>query len=355
MPKQQTLTLPKNQAPAEEPAEPGRQVGGGSTYGTGNDDMIARRNVIADGVDAARDGDLVDIEDDGESAEARRIRTDPENEGLSDADIAARVSAQNRGEGGDNEKKPPDDTQADDGDDEASAQTHTRSGDHPDLTRPITRKVNGKDVTHTLEDWLTIAQKVESGDEHLRAAGEAVRNAAELALSGNADEPAEDEKEKARALARAIQMGTEDEATQAVLYLYKPRPSATPDVKVIVKQELSARDAVKAKAEFEQENQDLFADEKLTALVFEEDKKLHAANPDMPYTERWQKAAGNVRDWAKGSGLLKSSKAARKAQVTTVRTAAGRQQPVDDQEPSDAPSDVIAEMAAKRGQTATAH
>lgn len=303
MPK--TLTLPGK----GEKHDSGNRANEGSSgaVGTENKEKLDRINAIADGADSLREAELSDIQDDG-SVVPRETSTVQTEEPTDDT--------------------PPDDTQV------------------FEPPKKFKLKVGGKDIELTEEEVIARAQKVENADEYLRTASQSVKTAATLALSEQ-DEPVKVDR---KALVRAIQMGTEDEAEQALSQLFETlQPPKTPDVAEVVDSRLAAREA---KAKFDEDYKDLLADPVLSKLVRDKDAELYEADKSLPYSERWRKAGDEVRTWAKSQGIksVTSDKAARKALSTTVPTASGRHVQVQEEEESDAPQDVIAKMAKNRGQ-----
>lgn len=274
----------------------------GATFGTGNDDKIKRLEAIADAADGAREGEFTDID------EVPRETTEEPVEASEDA--------------------PPDDTQA------------------VETPKKYKIPVNGEMREFTEDQLIAAASKVTSADEYLRISKESVKTAAELALSPQ-DEQAPEETDF-RALARALQMGTEEEAEQALRKLTKPKLSKTPDVSQLVRSELTLRDA---KAKFDEDFKDVLTDPYLAELVAKKDKDLYEADPNTPYDTRWRKAGEEIRTWAKGFKNVSSlDKATRKAQVAPVPSASGRQVTTDADEGEDRPENVIAEMARARKQ-----
>lgn len=262
--------------------------------GSGNADALARRNAIADAADDIRKDEMVEVGDE------LHLQTDT----------------------------PPDDLQV---------------SEEP---KKFKLKVGGKDVEMTESEVIARAQKVENADEYLRSASQSVKTAATLALSSDEQEPEETD---FRALAKALQMGTEEEAEQALRKLTeRAKPSKTQDVSQLVRSELTLRDE---KAKFDEDFKDVLTDPYLAKLVTEKDKEFFEADPNLPYNQRWRKAGEEVRTWAKGfKGVSSLDKAARKASVAPVPTAAGRQQVVEEDDAEDSPESVIANMAKARKQ-----
>jgi hypothetical protein len=265
-----------------------------------NNERLNRRNMIADSADEFRSGDMDDI--DG----GRPVNDDRDDE--------------------------------DDG-------TVTQHAEDTNLLHKI--KVNGKELQLSYEELVQRAQKVESADEYLRHASESVKNATKLALSTQ-DEPKQMDDDDL-ALARAIQMGSEDEAVQAIRKI-KSRPSeVTPDaVARVVDERLSFQRAAEW---FNNEYKELLTDPNLKKLVLDRDAELAQLEPQTAYMDRLRRVGDEIRGWnGQRAGTPKVDKAARKAQVASVPSGAARQNTGANEESDDSPESVIALMAKSRGQ-----
>lgn len=210
-------------------------------------------------------------------------------------------------------------------------------------------KVNGKELWLTDDEIMARAQKVESADEYLKSASEAVRQAAQLSLPAPADEPEADEVDVV-ALARALQMGTEEEAAEAVRALLK-RPSLTPDdVDRRVNQRLSTNEIL---ANARAKHAETLEHPVLAGVFQDRLNALKASAPNTGIEEAFAQIDAEMREqfapmYAKPKTTL--TKAERKAQMSSVPSAAGRQSAPEDDEPDDSPEAVIAAMAKGRGQ-----
>jgi len=265
-----------------------------------NNERLNRRNMIADSADEFRSGDMDDI--DG----GRPVNDDRDDE--------------------------------DDG-------TVTQQAEDTNLLHKV--KVNGKELQLSYEELVQRAQKVESADEYLRHASESVKNATKLALSTQ-DEPKQMDDDDL-ALARAIQMGSEDEAVQAIRKI-KSRPSeVTPDaVARVVDERLSFQRAAEW---FNNEYKELLTDPNLKKLVLDRDAELAQLEPQTAYMDRLRRVGDEIRGWnGQRAGTPKVDKAARKAQVASVPSGAARQNTGANEESDDSPESVIALMAKSRGQ-----
>ena len=332
------------------PAEDGGDLGGDDSssgsgaIGTGNDARIALLNAIGDSADGLRAEDLADINDDGSTSEFQVQRPDGEIEDLAEP--------------------PPKDTLKPD----------PVEPEGIDTAQMITRKVNGKMVSKSLEEWLVDAQKVNAADEYLQ---DAARIRKELKIEPEAqpqkseqpqvtpDQLAAQRREELRQRVRAIQMGTEDEAIAAMEALQNMNRTPTlsvEDVGRVADERLKFNTAIN---EFNKEYSDLVSNPQLHQMVLKADAELIAKGDKRPYGERYKEVGDAVRAWR--DDLIQSVAPAAKADVpdnvTTLdqrraAKAAAPQVPksaskvatpkAEDNDDEDA-SSVIAAMAKARG------
>ena len=162
--------------------------------------------------------------------------------------------------------------------------------------------------------------------------------------------------EDRRALVRAIQMGTEDEAMEAIEKL-QARPSVSADdVARTVDERLTFNDAV---SRFQKDYKDLADDPVLLNIVLQRDKELIAQGDKRSYWERYEDIGNSVRTWKEG--LTKaatpepekpvSDKQARKASASAVPQGAGTKAPaaVQDEDREETSAEIISKMAKSRG------
>jgi hypothetical protein len=325
----------------------GNLPSGGDAIGTGNDARIALLNAIGDQYDNIRAEDLADINDDGtttqfvapslneEDEEARAAREETETE-------AARLAAAN------------------------AAETQP-------TTQMITRKINGKDVTLPLEEWLVRAQKVESADEYLQ---DAARQRKELQRNEQTPEPvvpqgpsteelATQRLAEMRTLARAIQMGTEEEAVAALAKLQtanQPPTLTVEDVNRVTDERLRFNTAINW---FAGEYKDLVSNPELNSMVIAREATLVRQGDRRPYAERYKAVGDEVRTWRDNLiasatpvtttetttpvSSLDAKRAAKAATPKAPTSASTKAVPVQQDEEEDSPSAVIAAMAKARG------
>jgi len=284
----------------------------GETVGNLNEQMLNRRNQIASNYDEQRASDLQDLDGDPVASDF----------GLSEE----------RPDHSDEDSDGP-------GDDRVDAEP-----------KRWKIKVNGREMELTEAELIARAQKVESADQYLKSSIEAAkqsRKAVDLPVQDDPQKVDEDD----LALVRALQMGSEDEAVQAIRKLRaKPSGPAPDALAQVVDERLSFRQAADW---FTKEYNDLLEDPFLKKLVYERDSELASLDPALPYLDRLKAVGEEIREWKGkfgGSAAPKvATKAARKAQVANVPSAAGRQH-VTEEEPDDDPVSVIAQMAKTRGQ-----
>ncbi len=270
--------------------------------GTGNDARIDRFEAIADNADAARAEDFDDLD------------------AMQANDIAV------------------EDVQGYDGsiEDDAAA------------PRMLTLKINGREVQMTEAEVIARAQKVAAADEYLKSAAAVHRTAQQMAPSPQRDEPQQADFDPL-ALARAIQMGTEEEAAAAIEALR--RPSVTPDdVERRVEAKLTFREK---QAQVEGRHATILNHSVLGNVFRQRLHALAAESPDLSLEEGYGQVAESMkRDFAPmlEEAPKPQTKADRKALMSTIPSAAGRQQSADADEGDDNPEAVIASMAKARHQ-----
>jgi hypothetical protein len=305
----------------------------GEATGNGNDARLKILQQINDQNDVAlaESGDLVDVNDDGTTSAFTKEET------LTDEEVTAKELQR--------------------AEDEANLTPEPEK--HPEEPKHKI-KVNGKELELTTDELVQRAQKVESADTYLKEATQKLRdaeaNAAKPALPSIEDVMAEAGEER-RALVRAIQMGTEEEAMAAIEKLQSRTPSVSADdVARTVDERLTFNDAV---SRFQTEYKDLAEDQVLLNIVLQRDKELIAQGDKRSYWERYEDIGNSVRDWK--DKLTKpattetqkpvSDKQTRKASASAVPQGAGTKAPaaVNDEDKEESVGDVISAMAKARG------
>jgi len=313
----------------------------GDVIGTGNDARLKMYAQINDQNDKllAQNGDLADVNDDN--------TTSPFNPdaSLTDEEITARELQR-----------------------AADEANQTASPDEPGAApgEPVKHKlkVNGRELELTTEELIERAQKVEAADNYLAEAARLKREAEQRNTTQNtqpqpsAEDVATELREERRALVRAIQMGTEEEAMAAIEKLEArntPSVNYTDDITRAVDERITFNDAV---TRFQTEFKDLVEDPTLLNVVLSRDKELLAQGDKRSYWERYQEIGKQVRDWrdtlvkkATPAETQKPDKETRKATAPVVPQAASTKAPAqaDDEEREETPGEIIAAMAKARG------
>jgi hypothetical protein len=335
---------------------------GVETVGTGNEARLAMLNRINDANDKERAEELMDVNDDGTVVQFVA-------ENLSDEEQAAREAAIRQDEDG-TVKKELDRAAAEANGDVADAGKEGTAGQ-----AKVKIKVNGKEMELTQDELIARAQKVESADQYLVDAAKLRRDAeasrvTEIPVK---EEPASDGLEDRRALVRAIQMGTEEEAMAAIEKLQmRNRPTVDQDsIARTIDERLTFKEAAHR---FESEYPDILGDDMLRDMALRKDQELLAKGDKRGYWERYDEIGKGIREWK--DTLIKSAatkvedpkkdevkkdetvsldqKQQRKASVTPIPKAAAVKAPRADADEEDKPEsvgDVIAKMAEARGGT----
>jgi hypothetical protein len=306
----------------------------GDALGTGNDARLKLLEQINNQNDAdlAKNGDLADVNDDGTTS----VFSADDN--LSDDEIAARELKR--------------------AEEEANARAaEAAAAEHADTTKHKI-KVNGKELEFTTEELIARAQKVESADEYLKEAAQKLREAEAAkpapTLPSKEDVAAKAEEER-RALVRAIQMGTEEEAMAAIEKLQSRGPSVSADdVARTVDERVAFNDAV---SRFQTDFKDLADDPVLLNIVLQRDKDLLAQGDKRTYWERYEAIGSEVRAWRESiakpaeSAKKPDDKQSRKASAPAVPQGAGTKAPaaVNEEDREESTGEIISAMAKARG------
>lgn len=288
----------------------------GEAIGTGNDARIALMNRISDSADEGRKEEFSEINDDGtttpfvEPEDAESLADKEE----SDAE-AARLAAE-----------------------EATQQA-------PEKHKI---KVNGRELELTYDELVARAQKVESADDYLREAAR-LRNEQNKPLPTKVDAASVDDD---LALARAIQMGSEEEAVAALRKLKSSGPSKD-DLTRVVDERLTFNTAIN---KFQTEYADVFSDPQLKQMALDADARLLAAGDSRPYFDRYQDIGNGIRNWVKdlkapkNDANLQPDKLTRKAAAPAApRLASGTSQTSVEEEKEESAQEIIQAMAKSRG------
>lgn len=324
---------------AEENDDGSNNGGGESGVGTGNDARVAMLEAINDQNDQGRADEFTEIDDDGQVTNF----------------IPNKV-----------EKELP---TGDEQDEEATARELQRMEDEANggVQPPakVKIKVNGKEMELSQEELIERAQKVEAADTYLAEAARLRKEATERARETQSQPVASKEEqeaerlEKRRALVRAIQMGTEEEAMAAVEELQRPAPPAftADELNRTVDERLTFNEAV---SKFKSNFSDVVSDPVLLQLVLDKEQVLLKQGDSRGYYERYSALGKEIREWR--DGLVKTvapaddqksvvDKQARKSSTPAAPKPANvKVKPkVEEDDQDESPAAVIANMAQARG------
>jgi hypothetical protein len=203
-------------------------------------------------------------------------------------------------------------------------------------------KVNGVEKELTYEELLAKAQKVDNADQYLEKAKEAYKVVTERPPVEDVAKIDEAFREESRALARALQMGDEEEATKAVIQL-RARPSLTQDV---VQSTVDTRIALQKQLEtVESQHRELLQHKTLGPIFRQRLTALGRENPTMSLNDGYNQVAESVN--TDFGAMLKpaTAKLERKAATPQVPAAGGRQKPPVDEDAEVPVSEQIRLMA----------
>lgn len=299
-----------------------------------NEEMLDRRNAIADRADELRAKDFEDFNPD-EPKDEHEGEEESEDEVVQQAQRVDRELDAAREAGADDIRV-------------VEGKTEYRT------------VVNGRERWQSLAELRATAQKVESADEYLHNAKESFTKAAQLQPSADERKAQSDAEAQARrtrlreTLSRAV-MG-DDEALDALAQSIDEGPSrVTPDVLQLVDQRVDGRMTFRqAAAWFDAEYAEELKSPRLKQYIVTRDTQMAQEHPDMPFKERLQRVGDEVREMRKELGgpvtTPVSNKQARKESAPPVPTAAAtrqRQAPEDEEEGYES---AIDRMAKARGQ-----
>jgi len=313
----------------------------GHTIGTENDKRLKMYQDIADNNDKGRSEEFYEVDEEGNHT------------GLSLDDIkddgTLGIVEEGEEEGEEEEIEL-----------ETEEPVQTKNKPDESLTKePRKYKITVNGVTKEVdEDWLVqTAQKVDSADDYLREAAN-LNNQART-LKNPQSEVKEEEPDEVQ-LARAIQMGTEEEAVAAIRKLRSPTGPSSDDLARTIDERLTFQKAVDW---FKDEYKDIVGDPVLNALAVQQDNMMRAQGDKRPYGARFKEIGDGIRDWLKGKAPTPEvqtepetkvesteSKKARKAAAPQVPKPAATKvaQPAEEEE-EDSVQDTIANMAKSRG------
>jgi hypothetical protein len=305
----------------------------GEALGTGNEARLALLDRIANQADEVRQDEFVDIVDlDTGKTEPFTVQTaEGETQQLEDQTAAAEQAAAL-----------------------AAEQQEAASVGQPAALPKL--KVNGQEVEITPE-LIAKAQKVVNADLYLSNAAALRQQAAEQAKPAVTAAP--DQGEDLVALTRAIQMGSEEEAVEAIRKLKASGPSSD-DIARTIDERVNFNTAI---AQYRKDFSDIVSDPILNKLAVQRDAELVAAGDSRPYYERFAAVGSELRTWKQSLSpatpasktepntvIVNSSKEVKKAAASGVPPSASAvTKSTVAEEKEESVQEVIQRIAASRG------
>ena len=320
----------------------------GNVIGNNNDRRLAFLQDITDGLDEDRQGELRDIVS-METGETQpfSLETSENEKGTDGQTREASETKENASA-------------------RALLEEHERQEAERGLQDPEVRhtiKVNGKELSLTTAELIARAQKVESADDYLATAKRQAESVTPPVEPPKAPPSADVEPEEmiVARLARALQVGSEEEATAAIQFLLHRGPSQD-DLARTVDARLTFAEANK---KFNDTYPDIVKDPVLYNMARARDAELRAAGDSRPFWDRFNQIGTEINTWLQSKTMTKESvkeatppkvevsqeRVARKKDVPAVPRPASGRADVDKnaEEPEQTVSDIISEIAKARG------
>lgn len=206
-------------------------------------------------------------------------------------------------------------------------------------------KVNGKEIELTFDEILARAQKVEAADQYLAEAARIAKGQPSKDVEPEVEDRSEEEE---LAIVRAIQMGDEKEALQAIRKL-RNNPSKQDDVAKLVDDRIAGREAAE---KFKSDYKDIVEDPYLFQIASAKDAELVKNGDNRALYERWAAIGDELRGWkSKLAGETKmEQKQAKKADIVSINRAGSKSFAPSEEDAEENVSDIIRSMAKRRGQ-----
>ena len=318
----------------------------GEVVGTENDKRLAMYSQIADNNDKERSEEFYEVDEDGNKT---GLTLEAEEEDDEESDETPQ-------DGDEDESSDEDEGEEDAPLVDEKSTPPGLTGDQPKYK--IT--VNGVQKEVSVDELIATAQKVESADDYLREASRLNQEARNLKTPPQHEETQPEEMDEV-ALARAIQMGSEEEAVAAIRKLRSTGPSSD-DLARTIDERLNFQTSA---AWFQKEYKDIVSDPLLAQLAINQDHMMRAQGDNRPYVERYKEIGDGIRNWVASKAPkveektetepetkvdIQATKKARKAAAPSVPKPASAKAAVpeeDDEEES--VQDTIANMAKARG------
>lgn len=285
----------------------------GEAVGSGNDDRVAFLNGISDNVDRERGEELADVNSDGSTSKFQA----PAGEG---DDAEAQAAA---------EQQAADDARA-------AAEAEAAAAASVETNAEAEAAVSAERIRQQADEYLA----------------EAKRTRDELAVRA-AQAPKEEVEDPLIQAARALQMGTEEEAVAALRKL-TAQPAVDPlDMQRKIDERLSFKEAF---SKFNEDYKDVMSDPRLRKMAEEADAAQIRAGDRRPYEVRFKVIGDDIRGWVNSKAAPANAandmgnKERKKAGAPAAPpVASGKHVPVVEDEKEESVSDVIGAMAKQRG------
>lgn len=216
--------------------------------------------------------------------------------------------------------------------------------------RKMKLKVNGQELELTEDEVIERAQKVEAAEQRFQEAARLRKEAEELRQQQAQPKleavPTVDDDD--RALARALQMGSEEEAASVIKRLRNSQSGIQPG------QIAGVVEMVAAGNQFRRDYPEIFSDPDMTKIALDKDEQLVKSGDRRSYSERY-KAIGDEllkKYKLRAESAVTQDKQERKANLQVVPKANVKSAPAG-QEDDEGPDNeaYIRQMAKARGQT----
>jgi hypothetical protein len=317
---------------------------GDEQTGNANEKRLAKLNAIGLKSDEDRADELVDVHDDDTTSKFVPGQIDDDGNPVVDEAAAAEAAAAA-------EEKAAAEARA--------AAEAAAAAEAPPAKRKL--KINGVEKEVTEDELLELAQKSAAADDTFQKAAKLRAEAESLAApKPPVKDVSADDSAELLALARALQVGTDEEAVAALRKLKAPAPPpavSADEVYRAIDAKLAFNDAIRT---FETEYADLVKDSRLDRMIMDKDNEMVKAGDKRPFMVRYREIGDEVRAWVKSiAGPTAAAppadplleKAARKAAAPAVPIPAGGKAPPTQSEDEPEPSvqEILAQMSKARG------
>lgn len=262
----------------------------GEVEGTGNDARVARLNAIGNAIDVERADQLADVVDIDKGLTEQFVAEDLTEEQVAARESAAQARSHDSKTAGELTRM--------------ETEANGEGDEQPVVAAPTKHKVKlgGREVEMTTEELIARAAQVEDANTYLAEAQRIRDEAARAPVDEHqpdAEASAQARKERLRERVRAIQMGSEDEAVEALDAMERERGEATPqlDARTLSKAVDERMAFNEAKVWVQDEYKDLFGDDRLRGMFLAEESRLVHAGDRRSFKERYKAVGDDLRGW----------------------------------------------------------